>query len=939
LNLKKHITFFCCFFLLLNQHGYSTHIVGGEMNYKSLGNGDYEITLIVYRDCYNGQAPFDDPASIGVFDSNNNLVTSFEMYLNNPIENIPNVINSPCLIPPTNVCYEVARYTEVVNLPPIAGGYQLAYQRCCRNHTIINIQNPGAVGATITAVIPDPSLVAFDANPVFNNLPPNFVCLDAPFIFDHSATDADGDVLVYELCAPYTGASQSDPMPNVPSPPPYATVPFQSPYSLANVMGGVPMTINSSTGLIHAVPATEGQFVYGIRVKEYRNGIYIGETRREFQVNVQQCGTITIAGIFSPTIACGTPTASFLNLSYGAGSYYWNFGDPLSGSNDTSSLVLPNHIYSDTGTYQVELVAFSSIDPACNDTDFGTVYVYPEFNTIFSFNNNHCSSAFQFNDLSYGADGTADYWYWNFGDGQTSGAQSPGHLYTNPGTYNVTLIASTDSGCTDTISKIIHVLPVPVSQFSVTLDSCARTIHINNASTPSNYYWNFGDGGTAFGTTGAYTYNNSGNFTIQLIAQSDSGCTDTSQTAVQIPLVPLADFTFSSAPCDSVVHFTNLSVNSTIFTWDFGDFSYAYNTDPGHLYHDNGPYTITLHASGTGLTCSNDVQKVITLDRTPIANFATLLDTCAYKLALENQTQFATQYSWLISDGNISSDDNPSHDFSQPGNYSIQLIASTASGCADTISSAVNVPPKAKADYSIVHTDCDSLVSFVNNSQNAVTYNWTFGDANTSSLENPDHTYYNPGDVQIQLVVASPHQCLDTITKDINLIFRIPADFSLFMDTCSSITYFNSRSPRATTYNWDFGDGHGSADINPFHVYHSTDRYEVLFITNKGTVCEERTSGPVKFEEREGEIISIPNTFTPNSDGKNDRFHIFSYRPCEMYSLNVFNRWGEQVYETDDALNTDWDGRYKGAFVEEGVYVYYLKGKTVNKTGYILVIK
>jgi gliding motility-associated-like protein len=329
----------------------------------------------------------------------------------------------------------------------------------------------------------------------------------------------------------------------------------------------------------------------------------------------------------------------------------------------------------------------------------------------------------------------------------------------------------------------------------------------------------------------------------------------------------------------------------------------------------------------------------VQLERNPIAAFSTSLDTCTYRLALSNQAQFASANSWLVSDGSISSAVNPVYDFSSPGNYSIQLIAATNSGCADTAVASINVPPKAKADYSIVHTDCDSLVSFANNSNNAVTYSWTFGDAATSSLENPDHTYTNPGSVNIQLVATSPHQCHDTITKNMNLIFRIPAEFSSFMDTCSEITYFYNQSPRSSTYTWVFGDGKGSSADNPYHIYRATENYFVTFITNKGTTCEERTVRTVNFEEREGEVITIPNTFTPNNDGTNDRFRIFSYRPCEVYSLSILNRWGEKVYESDDALNADWDGRYKGDFVQEGVYSFFLKGKTVNKTGYILVIR
>jgi gliding motility-associated-like protein len=1091
---KKRLALTLYFFLLLCSPTFATHIVGGEMNYKYLGNGDYEITLTLYRDCYNGIPPLDPIAHIGIFDKNNDLVFADGMDLAS-VDFVPNAINSPCLTPPTDVCYEVGKYYHILNLPPLAGGYQIAYQRCCRNHTIINIPNPGDVGTTITCSIPDAFAVPTDNNPVFKNLPPTFICNQAPFIFDHSATDADGDSLVYELCLPYDGASTSDPMPDVPSAPPYLPITYLSPYSLDNVLGGTPMTINPQTGVIRAVPESEGQFVYGVCVKEYRNGIYIGETRREFQVNVQPCGTVTLAGIFSPTIACGTLTADFLNLSYGAGTYAWSFGDPNS-TNDTSSALNPTYTYTDTGTYYVQLIAFSSINVLCNDTDYGVVRVYPEFNSQFEFASEPCSPSFQFSDLSSGVSGNATNWQWYFGDGFSSGMQNPTHDYLFPGFYNVTLIASADSGCSDTISQIINVLPVPNSEFSITLDSCKREITLNNTSTQaSTYSWNFGDGGTQPLPNNTYIYSANGTFTIQLIAASDSGCMDMSEITVQIPTVPIPDFNFTYAPCDSVVHFTNLTVNSTNFSWDFGDNTYAYNTSPSHLFEGNGPYTVTLSAAGTGMVCINEIEKVIELERTPSANFAitldtcdrlihinnlssegnyswnfgdggtgvysnntytysssgdyiiqliaqnnsgcsdtaqtslalpalpilnysytynkcdsvvyftnlsvngtnfnwsfgdssyetavspshlfegngpytvtlyatgngmtcandieqtillerapvasfnTNLDTCTYKLSMSNQTQFATGYSWLISDGSFSTSNNFIHDFALPGGYTIQLIALTASGCSDTVASTVNIPPKAKADYSLIHYDCDSVVTFVNNSQNAVSYNWTFGDSKSSTAENPDHIYTTPGNVQIQLIVTSAHQCRDSIAQQLDLIFRIPADFAFSIDSCSEITTFYNLAPKANTYEWNFGDGSSSNEVNPLHVYRSTEKYLVTFITNEGSVCEEKTEQYISFEEREGEVISIPSAFTPNKDGRNDRFKIFGYKPCEVYSLNIFNRWGERVYESNDALNDEWDGAYKGSFVPEGVYVYTLKGKTVNKSGYIVVIK
>src|SRR4030095_14768168 len=147
------------FYLLLLFLGMSlvteaTHIVGGELYYSYHGNNQYKIHLTVYRDCINGVPPFDSPATIGIWNSNNNLLTYVEVYPSDSIT-VPNYINSPCFIPPTNVCYRQCHYhSGFVTLPPIPGGYQLAYQRCCRNQTIINIIDPLDVGATFYATIP-----------------------------------------------------------------------------------------------------------------------------------------------------------------------------------------------------------------------------------------------------------------------------------------------------------------------------------------------------------------------------------------------------------------------------------------------------------------------------------------------------------------------------------------------------------------------------------------------------------------------------------------------------------------------------------------------------------------------------------------------------------------------------------------------------------------
>lgn len=435
----------------------ATHIVGGELYYRYLGNNDYEIRLTVYRDCYNGIPPFDDPAYVGVWDSANNLIMEVAMSPNDSAT-VPSTINSPCFQPPGGICVRVANYYAIVNLPPIPGGYQLAYQRCCRNQTILNVVNPLNTGASFYATIPGNGII--NSNPVFNELPPAFACNGYPLVFDHSATDLDGDSLVYSICNPLDGANQgnSAPLPST-APPPFLPISFQAPFNIANLMGGSPLTIDPATGELTAIPNTLGQFVIGICVSEYRNGQLLSTTMRDYQINVVDCPSLVVAGIISPGVVCGSNTVQMTNNSYGASSYLWNFYDP-SVPNSTSTAFSPSWTYPDTGTYVVSLIAFSTLDSSCTDTTARLVTFLPEFITDFTIDTTVCSYTVSFNDTSNTGAGTINFWDWNFGDNSAHAYTSdPQHTYAGPGTYTVTLKTRSTGFCRDTIVKTFTLDP------------------------------------------------------------------------------------------------------------------------------------------------------------------------------------------------------------------------------------------------------------------------------------------------------------------------------------------------------------------------------------------------------------------------------------------------------------------------------------------------
>lgn len=367
----RYIIWLNLFFLGFCIESYATHIIGGEITYSCLGNNKYEITLVVYRDCFNGVPPFDDTVSIGVFNYKNELIDDIRIpYMHD--DTIKQTLIGDCKVIPPNVCVHTSVYKDTIDLKPILGGYTLVYQRCCRNKTIVNIVKPDDTGASFVIQITEKALLECNSSAKFKYWPPIYICANEPIIFDHSAIDPDGDSIVYKLCTPTNGL-KDDPQPQPPNAPPYDKVVWKDPpYNIDNLMGGVPLAIDSKTGLLTGIPNTIGQFVVGVCIEEYRDGKIISTTTRDFQYNVGLCGK-TESAFFVPDVNCSGLNVSFINQSQNGNKFEWDFGDPTT-TLDKSTIFNPNYTYPDTGTYTVKLIAKAS--EICTDTFFKTIKVY-----------------------------------------------------------------------------------------------------------------------------------------------------------------------------------------------------------------------------------------------------------------------------------------------------------------------------------------------------------------------------------------------------------------------------------------------------------------------------------------------------------------------------------------------------------------------------------
>lgn len=442
----------------------ATHIVGGEVTYQCLGGNNYRVEIDIYQDCINGlpgAIQQDNPAYIGIFNGNGNLVGYDSIDVSSSIL-VPTNFNNSCVNNPPPTCLRKTSFVRTYNLPPNSSGYYIVYQRCCRNETIQNIYNPGSIGATYYCVIPPSTVIPCNNSAIFKNYPPQIICINNPLVYDHSATDVDGDSLSYEFCTAYQGANGSNPKP-FPSGTSFVSVPYVGGYDAAHPMHGYPqLQINPTTGMITGTPNQTGRFVVTVCCNEWRNHVLINTVKREFQFVVTNCSKAVVANIpqysqeFNTyTVQCKNTTVHFDNLSTGGFSYHWDFGVP--GINtDTSSDFSPTYTYPDSGIYVVSLAV--NRGSTCPDSITRLVKVYPEFHGGYTYSGLLCPhTPIQFTDLSTSTYKPINSWTWIFDDGTTSNDQNPVHIYQQGNEYKVTLISKNIKGCVDTVTKELDV--------------------------------------------------------------------------------------------------------------------------------------------------------------------------------------------------------------------------------------------------------------------------------------------------------------------------------------------------------------------------------------------------------------------------------------------------------------------------------------------------
>jgi gliding motility-associated-like protein len=543
------------FWVLVSCHSFAAHLVGGEIFYECLGGDQYRITLRIYRDCYTVTgAEFDNPANIAIYDSGGDLIDNLQAPFTGS-QQLPVIINNPCLQAPPDVCVEEAVYTVTTTLPFLFGGYHIAYQRCCRNPTIVNLVNPDDLGSTYYVHVPEEALNTCNSSPYYNEFPPLALCIGDQLSFDHSATDADGDQLVYSLCTPYHGGDDINPMPVPALGPPYSSIIWSGGYGSGYPLDASPqLSIDPTTGLLTGVPTQSGQYVVGVCVEEYRDGQLISSNTRDFQFNVVNCSS-NIAAIIPPQPTfhdpCDGLEVDFGNQSINAQYYHWDFG-VASLVDDTSNIEDPIYTYPDTGSYEVTLVANPGFP--CADTTVDVIQVYNDVSVEILLDGEQCFDVNSINFQPVGDFGSGATFFWEFEGAniQTSTEMSPQNVvFDAVGEFEIS-VSVTEAICSDQTTTTVQMYPRPEAYFvGESFDGCAPLGVLfsdsSYAATPHQSLWQFSDGAMLEGARVFHAFLEEGTYDVQLTVWTETGCVDTATyflaDAITVWPVPSSELT------------------------------------------------------------------------------------------------------------------------------------------------------------------------------------------------------------------------------------------------------------------------------------------------------------------------------------------------------------------------------------------------------------
>ncbi|MGE0568076.1 MAG: PKD domain-containing protein [Bacteroidia bacterium] len=546
---------------------------------------------------------------------------------------------------------------------------------------------------------------------------------------------------------------------------------------------------------------------------------------------------------------------------------------------------------------------------------------------------------------------TAATYTWNFGNGQTSTTSiNPIYTYTTPGTYTVSLIIFDPSSCnkTDSSFTIIQVLPVPNTAFTASYSPCSNTVVTTNNSTgtlsTNPYTWDFGDASpTTTLTSPTHTYNSTGVYTITLNTTGANGCTNVATQTVSI--FNFSPTVFGNTICAGAGA-SVVAAGGTNYTWTPSTgLSNPNIAMPAANPATTTVYTVTIENNSASPPCVAELTTTLVVNPRPNSQFTYTMNPCGGGVSFfDMSTGTVSVYNWTLSLTDTSHQQNPYIFYPAGGTHTVIQEVINQYGCTDTSAQVIIVPVPPPVSVSSQTTICIGNTAQLNAS-GGVSYLWS----PAQSLNNPNIA--NP--------VASP-----TINTVYSVVITTSTGCQFTLNTLVIVSQLSSIPISAVANPTAVVKGNNTTLIYTGDPGASVSWFPNTFVTPKtGYTVNAIPDRPTTYTVlvnygacretlfvfvdvfipgcEEGDAF-VPNTFTPNGDGKNDILYVRGLKVEELY-FAVYNRWGEMVFETTDKTK-GWDGIYNGRPADVGVFGWYLKvkcydGNETFKKGNVTLIR
>lgn len=425
------------------------------------------------------------------------------------------------------------------------------------------------------------------------------------------------------------------------------------------------------------------------------------------------------------------------------------------------------------------------------------------------------------------------------------------------------------------------------------------------------------------------------------------------------------DFVVNSCGND-IISFENEStleqfIQRTVWNFDFGfTVEHPDTRDIEVQFPGVGEYQGTMIVN-PGLECGDTANIFVNVFPEVTANFSSVYDTCVAGPVDFTDMSFTgadnlTNWEWRFADGNGSGTMDPEHQYNAPGTYDVSLVVTDNNECTDESIQTIDwfpIPPLIIINPS-KFVGCSPAEIFFDNLSEPINEDyileWEFGDGETSDEISPTHTYTETGVYSVYLKITSPLGC--EIDRNFANLIRVEpsplADFTFSPQQPTgfdpTVSFFDN-SIDANSWQWNFGGEGTSFDINPTYTFKDTGVYNVDLVVVHPSGCPDTASAVIDVVP----LVTyfLPNAFSPNNDAKNDQFigKGTLLNDIGNFSMRIWNRWGEQVFETEDPFQ-GWNGTKNntGQLSPQGVYAYRVmytapRGREKELSGHVTLVR